>query len=87
MLSGLIILFRDIINFLNHNIKINNSFNFSITLGAATGILSLLIHGFTDFNFYIPANALYFVTLIGIIYGINSKKEDRKLKSSDLAKN
>jgi len=81
VLAGLIILFKDIIAFLNYNIKNKITFNYFITLGAATGILSLLIHSFADFNLYIPANAIYFTTLIGIVYGINSE-ESRLSKSS-----
>ena len=37
-----------------------------ITLGAATGMVALLIHSFFDFNFHIPANAYLFFTLAGI---------------------
>lgn len=47
-------------------------------LGCATGILSLIIHGFVDFNFHIPANMMVFVCLTGILLrkdrGRNRKK-------------
>jgi Tfp pilus assembly protein PilF/O-antigen ligase len=36
-------------------------------IGSMTGILSLLIHSFTDFNLYIGANGLYFFFLLGLI--------------------
>ena len=35
-------------------------------LGALLGVLALLIHGFTDFNLQIPANAVYFVGLCAL---------------------
>ena len=34
-----------------------------IGLGAGLGVAALLIHGFTDFNLQIPANAVYFTAL------------------------
>jgi putative inorganic carbon (HCO3(-)) transporter len=40
-----------------------------IGLGAALGVTALLIHGFTDFNLQIPANAVYFTALamLGVV--------------------
>ncbi|HXG30337.1 MAG TPA: O-antigen ligase family protein [Thermodesulfobacteriota bacterium] len=40
---------------------------FFLTLGALTGIVSILIHSLTDFNLHIPSNALYFAFLIGFL--------------------
>jgi tetratricopeptide (TPR) repeat protein len=37
-----------------------------VGLGAILGILAILIHGFTDFNLQIPANAVYFVGLCAL---------------------
>jgi len=37
-----------------------------ISLGAAIGVMALLIHSFFDFNLHIPANAYLFFTLAGI---------------------
>ena len=39
-----------------------------IRLGALCGIISSLIHSLVDFNLHIPANAVYFALLIGIIF-------------------
>lgn len=36
-----------------------------IVLGASTGVVALLVHGMIDFNFHIPANALFFSILVG----------------------
>lgn len=41
-----------------------------ITLGAITGVLSILFHSFVDFNLHIPANTLYFTLLLSIIAGL-----------------
>jgi len=86
LMIGLIILFKDAIKFLNYNTKIRNSFGYFITLGALSGIISILVHSFADFNLHIPSNALYFTTMIGIIYGINSNNESRKHIISRLEK-
>ncbi len=39
----------------------------AFVLGAATGLVALLLHGVTDFNFHIPANALAAVTLMALL--------------------
>lgn len=39
----------------------------AFVLGAATGLLALAIHSFTDFNLHIPANAILAVTLIALL--------------------
>jgi hypothetical protein len=42
-------------------------FRFFMTIGALSGIVSIAFHSFFDFNLHMPANALYFVMLIGIV--------------------
>jgi O-antigen ligase len=42
-----------------------------LSIGCATGVLSLAIHGLVDFNFHIPANMLLFTVYAGIIMGKN----------------
>jgi O-antigen ligase len=39
----------------------------AFVLGAATGLLALAVHSFTDFNLHIPANAILAVTLIALL--------------------
>ncbi len=39
----------------------------SFVLGAAVGLLALLLHGVVDFNFHIPANAIVAVTLMALL--------------------
>ena len=37
-----------------------------LSLGIITACLAFFLHGFIDFNFHIPANALWFYTLLGL---------------------
>jgi hypothetical protein len=43
-------------------------------LGCVIGVLSLTLHGLTDFNFHIPANMLLFIVYAGLI--MSSAKEE-----------
>src|SRR5271154_7470429 len=38
----------------------------ALALGSFGAVVALLVHGFADFNFYIPANALVFAVILGI---------------------
>lgn len=49
---------------------------FPLTLGAATGVLALLMHGLVDFNIRIPANALYLFVLAGILLGLPGTQQN-----------
>jgi len=42
-------------------------FRLFVSIGALSGIFSLLLHSFADFNLHIPANGLYFTFLFGVI--------------------
>jgi len=41
---------------------------FFAATGALSGLISMAFHGFFDFNLQIPANCIYFVTLISVVY-------------------
>jgi O-antigen ligase len=41
---------------------------FFLAAGAFSGLVSLAFHSFFDFNLQIPANCVYFVTLMAIVY-------------------
>jgi O-antigen ligase len=47
---------------------------FFLAVGALSGLTSLAFHSFFDLNLHIPANLIYFVTLIGIVYNCAWKK-------------
>jgi O-antigen ligase len=49
----------------------------SVTLGAMTGILAILVHSLVDFNLHIPANALLFTVLSAIVVGGPSKVQKK----------
>jgi O-antigen ligase len=39
-----------------------------LSIGALSGLVSIAFHSFFDFNLHMPANGVYFLTLIGIVY-------------------
>ena len=45
-----------------------DAFRYFIAIGALSGLISVMVHSFFDFNLQIPANCFYFVMLIGIVY-------------------
>ena len=58
-----------------------SSFAKGIGLGAMLGVAAILIHGFTDFNLQIPANAVYF-TALAMLGVVVLGKEERSGKAS-----
>jgi len=58
--------------------KRRNNFAKGVGLGAILGILALLIHGFTDFNLQIPANAVYFVGLSMLAMNVVAMERGRE---------
>ena len=55
-----------------------SSFAKGIGLGAMLGVTAILIHGFTDFNLQIPANAVYFTALAMLGVVVLGGKERRE---------
>ncbi|MDG5466857.1 O-antigen ligase family protein [Deltaproteobacteria bacterium IMCC39524] len=47
--------------------KRRNPLSFYLWLGATTGLVSVLLHGLTDFNLQIPANSLFFFALLALL--------------------
>jgi len=39
-----------------------------LQMAAGLGMLAMIVHGFVDFNFHIPANSLYFSFLAGVFF-------------------
>ena len=48
----------------------------AFALGAATAITAILVHSLADFNLHLPANALWFVALIGLTMAISVGEEN-----------
>ncbi len=42
-----------------------------LLMGAATGLLAMLVHGINDFNFHIPSNALMFSVILGLALNLS----------------
>lgn len=52
-----------------------------LACGAFSGIVSIAFHGFFDFNLQIPANCVYFATLLAILYVCAWGSPDSKHKA------
>jgi len=46
-----------------------------VTIGATIGVLSIAIHSLADFNLNIPANAILFAVISGLIFNLRSRNE------------
>ena len=49
-----------------------------IKIGAAIGLLLILLHSFVDYNLHIPANAIYFAFLAGLLFAHREHWTDGK---------
>ena len=58
---------------------------FFLAAGAFSGLVSLAFHSFFDFNLQIPANCVYFVTLMAILY--NCTRHSGSADYADVADN
>jgi O-antigen ligase len=52
---------------------------FFLSIGALSGLVSIAFHSFFDFNLHIPANCVYFVMLIGIVYNCSWRQEGQEI--------
>jgi O-antigen ligase len=50
---------------------------FFLSIGALSGLVSIAFHSFFDFNLQMPANCVYFVMLIGIVYNCSWREGER----------
>ena len=57
-----------------------DSMRFFLAVGAFSGLTSLAFHSFFDFNLQIPANCVYFVTLMAILYACAWQSADERNK-------
>jgi O-antigen ligase len=46
----------------------NDPLRFFLAVGALSGLVSIAFHSFFDFNLHMPANLIYFVTLMAIVH-------------------
>jgi O-antigen ligase len=59
---------------------------FFLAIGALSGLVSLAFHSFFDFNLHMPANLIYFVTLMAIVHSC-AWREAHHYKSKVKVKN
>ena len=64
-----------------------NPLRYFLAIGALSGLVSIAFHSFFDFNLHMPANCVYFVTLIGIVYNCawRSFKPHSQIRDSEIA--
>jgi O-antigen ligase len=59
---------------------------FFLAVGALSGLVSLAFHSFFDFNLHMPANLIYFVTLMAIVYSCAWQSADSTFRSKEKVK-
>ena len=59
-----------------------NPRHFFLAAGALSGLSALTFHSFFDFNLQIPANGIYFVTLLAIVHHCTCRRERGLLHES-----
>jgi O-antigen ligase len=59
---------------------------FFLAVGALSGLVSLAFHSFFDFNLHMPANLIYFVTLMAIVHSCAWRSADSTFRSKDKVK-
>jgi hypothetical protein len=57
---------------------------FFLAVGAFSGLVSLAFHSFFDFNLQIPANCVYFVTLMAILCACCGPEAQNRAQGSKL---
>ncbi len=66
--SGVFIFLRKSFKKVKQMKSYDDPLRFFLAVGALSGLVSLTFHSFFDFNLQMPANLIYFVTLIAIVY-------------------
>ncbi len=65
VLIGFILFFKKI---LTRYWRSENPYVRGITIGGVCSVVAILSHSLVDFNLHIPANALFFTIILGLIY-------------------
>jgi len=60
---------------------------FFLSVGALSGLVSIAFHSLFDFNLHMPANCVYFVMLMGIVYNCawRSVRSNSEIRNSEIA--
>ncbi|MEA3230231.1 MAG: O-antigen ligase family protein [Thermodesulfobacteriota bacterium] len=65
-------------------LKRNDMYSIYLYFGILAGIISILIHGLTDFNLHIGANGLYFFFLLGLAVSATNTRISYQQKDTNL---
>ena len=76
LVSGFSIFLGKSIHRLRQMKSYHDPWRYFLAVGALSGLISLAFHSFFDFNLHIPANLIYFVTLIAIVYHCTWRSAD-----------
>jgi O-antigen ligase len=76
MLAGFLIFMWKSAYRIKHMNPHKDPMRFFLATGAFSGLVSLAFHSFFDFNLQIPANCVYFVTLMAILYACCERSAD-----------
>jgi O-antigen ligase len=84
LVSGFFIFLGKSFKKVKHMKSHHDPLRFFLAVGALSGLVSLAFHSFFDFNLHMPANLIYFVTLISIVHSCAWRSADNKrIKSTD----
>ena len=78
---GIIMFYKRALSKIVRNSSQNDPLRYYLLLGAISGLLGMMVHVITDFNFQLPANAYYFAFLLGISTSIINYSRSRRSKS------
>jgi O-antigen ligase len=67
VLCGIALLFNKALNKIKNLPSSGDGFRLFLSIGCLSGILFMLIHALTEFNFQIPGNVFYFSFILGLL--------------------
>jgi O-antigen ligase len=76
LVSGFFIFLGKSFKKVKHMKSHHDPLRFFLAVGALSGLVSLAFHSFFDFNLHMPANLIYFVTLIAIVHSCAWRSTD-----------
>jgi O-antigen ligase len=84
VLTGFLIFMWKSASRIKHMNPHKDPMRFFLAAGAFSGLVSLSFHSFFDFNLQIPANCLYIVTLMAILYACCGREAQTRVQGSKL---
>jgi len=85
-LPAALLLFASILLILAHTVRTffqaRGLFERSVALGCTGSIVAILLHSLSDFNLYIPANAVLFSTILGLGMAVGPRTSEARSEAS-----